>query len=372
MDEIVEQALINMTSVLQSFLPAVEPSVDQSLIIIPQNIKPTGLSGYVGTHQEPDASLLGRHIQAISEVSLISDNGIADLQIAVSNVTQALLSQDRLTLRNNGIFKLQFDQVSEISHAGSGNNATDTRLVRFNLDFETIPVPVEEEGTIDFFIHHFDLALAQGKARFYQLNFVTLSNAGDNPLAYFNLEDDPGIAGASPAGSWAFDAGQGYIEQTNNVRGGPVTAGGRKAGAHALVRISNAPYLVNNFIAKTTINTSGQDGIGFVFRKQDDNNFYYLLLSARHNYTLLGKKVAGVYGALDEGGLNDTQGHTGSTNMEIKLIVDGNRFMVYLNNQFVVAGNDSAIAESGRLGFFTHRNAGAHFFDLTLVEFGSA
>ena len=63
-------------------------------------------------------------------------------------------------------------------------------------------------------------------------------------------------------------------------------------------------------------------------------------------------------------------GHSEATDMEIKLIADGNRFQVYLNNQFVTAGQDNDIAESGRLGFFTHRNDAAHFIDLTLVEFG--
>lgn len=370
MDEIAEQALLNMTGVLQSFLPAANPSVDQSLILIPKKIKATGLSGYVGTHQDPDASLNGRHIQAISEVTLISDNGVTDLQQAVSIVTQTLLSQDRTTLRNNGIFKLQFDQVSDISSAGQGGNATDTRLVSFLVDFEYIPVPVEEEGSIDFFVHNFDLALSKGKAQFYQFQFSTLNNAGEDPLSYFDFEDDPGIAGSSPAGNWSFNAAQGYIEQTNNVRGGPATAGGKKAGAHGLIRVNEAPYQVKNFIAKTTVNATDVDGIGLVFRKLDDNNFYYLLLSARHDYTLLGKKVAGNYDVLQEGGLNDTVGHSEATDMEIKLIADGNRFQVYLNNQFVTAGQDSDIAESGRAGFFTHRNDAAHFIDLTLVEFG--
>ncbi|MDX1693747.1 MAG: hypothetical protein R3208_08265 [Ketobacteraceae bacterium] len=370
MDEIAEQALSNMTAVLQSFLPAADPSVDQSLILIPKKINPTGLSGYVGTHADPDASLSGRHIQAISEVTLVSDNGVSDLQQAVSGVTQSLLSQDKATLRNNGIFKLQFDQVSDIARQGTGNNVTDTRLVRFMVDFEYIPVPVEEEGTIDFFIHNFDLALSQGKARFYQYIFSTLHNSGEDPLSYFDLEDDPDVAGSSPSGSWSYDVAEGYIEQTSDVRGGPATSGGKKAGAHALVRVADAPYEAKNFIARTTVNSADTDGIGLVFRKLDHNNFYYLLLSARHEYTLLGKKVAGSYGLLQEGGLNDGAGHNEASDMEIKLIVDGNRFQVYLDNQFVTAGEDSDITEGGRLGFFTHRNSAAHFFDLTLVEFG--
>lgn len=369
MDEIAEQALINMTSVLQSFLPAADPSVDQSLILIPQKIKPTGLKGYIGTHQDPDASLTGRHIQAISEITLVSDNGVPDLQQAVSNVTQEFLAQDRNTLRNNGIFKLQFDQVSDITRVGSGGNATDTRLVRFNVDFEFIPVPAVAEGTIDDFLYNFDLALAKGKAQFHLLNFATLNNGGEDPLDYFDFIDDPDTANSSPSASWEFEASQGYIEQNNNVRGGPAAANGRKAGAHALVRVSDSAYNVKNFILKATMDTPDPDGIGFVFRKLDDDNFYYLLFSARNNYTLLGKKSSGSYGFLSEGGLNDAVGHTESDAMEVKLIVDGDHFMVYRNNQFVVEGSDSSIQTDGRLGFLTHRNSAAHFYDLTVVEF---
>ncbi|MCG8311831.1 MAG: hypothetical protein MI976_01320 [Pseudomonadales bacterium] len=369
MDEIAEQALTNMASVLQSFLPAADPSIDQSLILIPQKIKPTGLSGYVGTHVDPDASLVGRHIEAISEITLTSDDGIPLLQQAVSNVTHELLSQDRQTLRNNGIFKLVFDELSDIYHVGSGGSATDTRLVRFNINFEFIPVPVEPEGLISEFIHNFDLALSNGKASFYQFDFQSIENAGEDPLALFDFVDDPGIAGSSPAGAWSLATGLGFIQQTNNVRGGPATSNGKKAGAQALLRVNETPYEAQNFILKATLNSSDLDGIGFVFRKQDDDNFYYLIMSARNTYTLLGKKVAGDYLLLDDGGLNETVGHTEATDMELKLVVDGANFSVYRNNQFVIAGQDNDLAAGGRLGFVTHRNTAAHFFDLTVVEF---
>ena len=369
MDEIAEQALINMASVLQSFLPTAAASIDQSLILIPKKIKATGLSGYVGVHEDPDASLVGRHIQAISEVTLISDNGIADLQQAVSNLTHELLAQDRATLINNGIYKLQFDQVSDIVHQGTGSSTTDTRLVRFDVDFEFVPVPIEEEGTIGEFIHNFDLALSKGKAKFHQLNFATLNSAGENPLDYFDFIDDPDVAGSSPVASWSFDAGEGYIEQTNNVRGGPANSGGKKAGAHALVRLDESEYLAENFIARANLKTTDPDGIGLVFRKQDDDNFYYLLFSARHDYTLIGKKVAGSYSSISIGGLNESIGHTENTVMEIKLVVDGESMAVYRNDQFVVSGADSDLTGAGRLGLLTHRNSAAHFYDIAIVEF---
>ncbi len=58
---------------------------------------------------------------------------------------------------------------------------------------------------------------------------------------------------SSPAGSWSYDAGQNHIEQTNNVRGGLATVGGKKAGAHALLIKDNAAYNVQNFILKANV-----------------------------------------------------------------------------------------------------------------------
>lgn len=369
MDDITAQALTNITGVLQSFLPPANPSVDQSLIVIPQQVKPTGLGGYVGVHTSPDASLVGRRIQAVSEITFISNSGVTDLQAAVNGVTQQLMAQDRQTLRNNGIFKLSLNSLGDIVHSGTGGNATDSRSIEFALDFEYIPVPVEPEGIISEFVHNFDLALSSGKAKFLQHRFASINAAGDNPLDLFDVEDDPDVAGSSPSGSWSYNVGNQAIEQSNNVRGGPASLAGKKAGAHALLIENNAAYQVQNAIIRTNVSSTDLDGIGLVFRKQDNDNFYYLLFSARHDYTLLGKKVQGSYSLLSEGGTNESIGHTESDVMEIKLVMDGSNFSVYRNNQFIVEGMDVDIPQEGRLGFLTHRNSSARFYDLAVVDF---
>ncbi|MCG8671790.1 MAG: hypothetical protein MI867_20470, partial [Pseudomonadales bacterium] len=89
----------------------------------------------------------------------------------------------------------------------------------------------------------------------------------------------------------------------------------------------------------------------------------------RHDYTLIGKKVAGSYSSISIGGLNESIGHTENTVMEIKLVVDGESMAVYRNDQFVVSGADSDLTGAGRLGLLTHRNSAAHFYDIAIVEF---
>lgn len=369
-DVITEQALSNITTVLQSFLPSAIPDIDRTILIVPSKIKPTGLGGFVGVNDDPNAALFGRFIEATSEVTIVSSDGVNKLQQAVSTITQSLLSQDRETLRTNGIFKLDLDHLSGVSHSGSGNNAMDSRTAVLNVQFEYIPVPVAPEGTIDELVYHNELGLAEGKASFFNLDFASIDAAGGNPLSYFDFIDDPGVVAASPGGNWLFDAATGYIEQTRNVRGGGSAATtAKKAGAQALVIEDGNPYLSRNLIIKAEMESGAVDGIGFVFRWIDGNNFYFYIMSASHDYHLLAKKSGGNYEFLQEGGLNQDMGYDTDERMEAKLIIENSDFKVYLNNRFVLAGKDHSIGEAGRVGFLSHRNSAARFYNISLIDF---
>ena len=370
MDEITLQALGNITGVLESFLPPPTPNVVQSLIVLPKKVKPTGLGGYVGMNDQPGASLYGRYIQAISEVSLVSTNGLSSLLLATANLTSQLLSQDRVTLRNNGIFKIGFEEMSDVSHSGSGNNAIDSRTVRFILQFEFIPLPVQPEGRIDQLEYNLELALSTGKASFFRLDFADIHAAGENPLSNFNFSDDPDINATSPNGNWSFDAGTASIYQDQDVRGGGTTlATAKKAGTQALLLDGGEPYLAANMILKADLFSGDTDGIGFVFRWLDENNFYYYLMSARNNYHLIGKKIAGKYDFLEQDGRNQNTGFIINQLIHAKLIIEDTRFQVYVNEGYILSGSDSSIIDAGRVGFLSHRNEDAHFLNIELIHF---
>jgi hypothetical protein len=369
-DEITVQAIDTMAGVLQSFLPPAVPNVSQNLVIIPKKVRPTGLGGYVGVNETPAASLLGRHIVAITEVSLTSSNGVAALQQSTGNVTRELLSQDRATLRAHGIFKIELDELSAVSHSGTGNNATDFRIIRFHLDFECIPIPAAPQGIIDTLDYDLDLGLAYGKAEFLNLDFAILQQGGTNPLLQFDFVDDPDLNVASPHAEWSFDAASGAIRQTQDVHGGPATlAQARKAGAQALVRDGGQPYLARNLIIKADLRSTDTDGIGFVFRWQDANNYYFYLMSDRHDYHLIGKKVAGNFDFLQQGGRNETIGYTSGQIVGAQLLVEDRKFQVNMNGHYILTGMDTDIAQAGRIGFLTHRNNDAQFFNLNLTRF---
>jgi len=369
-DEITEQALTNMVGVLESFLPPALPDVDQSVILIPEKVKPTGLGGYVGVNEDPESSLFGRYIHAISEITLVSTVGVNDLQRAVSNITHGLLAQGRQTLRSNGIFKLDLGALSAVAHAGSGNNAIDNRSIRFNLEFEFIPEPVESEGNIDQLEISMELAFARGKAEFLDLDFSILHAAGEDPLNSFDFLDDPDIVASSPRGNWIFNDGIGALVQNRNVRGGPaILTNAKKAGAQALVLDDGESYLARNLLIHTKIESGAVNGIGLVFRWRDENNFYFYLMSAQHNYHLIGKKMAGGYAFLEDGGINDELGYTRNQAMDVKLLIEDETFKVYLNDSFVMVGVDREINQAGRVGFLSHRNNAARFYNLHVVRF---
>lgn len=370
MDEITELALSTMTTVLSSYLPAAIPNVDQTMVLIPSKVKPTGLGGFVGVHEDPQASLYGRLIEANTEITLISSDGVGVLQEAVASYTQALLSQDRATLRSSGIFKLDLDHLSDIAHTGSGNNERDMRTAILKIIFEFIPTPLDPESSIDEVIHNVELGLAQGKGSFFDVDFAAIDAAGDDPLDSFEFVDDPDVVGSSPAGNWVFDSGAGTIEQNRNVRGGGASLSmAKKAGAQALLLKDGDPYLSRNFIARAEMESGEVDGMGFIFRWLDADNFYILLISARHDYHVLIKKFEGSYEFLDSGGSSEEVGYNSDEKFESKLIVEDNKFTVYLNNNIVMSGSDDSITAAGRLGFITHRNIAARFYNIKIIDF---
>jgi len=370
LDEIVLQAIDSITGVLESFLPTPTPHVSQLLTVLPKKVKPTGIGGYVGINTDPAASLYGRNIKAISEISLVSSEGLDSLHRAISNITRQLLSQDRATLRNNGIFKLDFNETSEFSRSGGGNNTLDSCSIRFSLEFEYIPQPSVEEGRIEQLQYSLEIAVSSGKASFLRLNFGDMQAVGEDPLSRFDFVDDPDINATSPHGNWGFDPATGSIYQNQDVRGGGTTLStAKKAGSQALLLDGGEPCQADNMIMKATFFSGDTDGIGFVFRWLDESNFYYYLMSARNNYHLIAKKFEGKYTFLEKDGQNQFIGYEVNQPMAAKLLIEGQHFQVYHNGRFVLSGSDSSISKAGRLGFLSHRNEDAHFLDMELIRF---
>src|ERR1041385_8194671 len=106
-----KEALDSLNTTLQSLLPPVaEPALRPLLFLQPTRVIPTGLGGYVGINQDPPGDILGQRLDVLAVVT-VQANDVADLDTATTNTTRSLLQTDRITLRTNGIFQLNFDTL---------------------------------------------------------------------------------------------------------------------------------------------------------------------------------------------------------------------------------------------------------------------
>ncbi len=348
MDSIAEQALAALNTLVTGMMPpAVPGGLDRQVRVLPQKISPTGLGAYVGLHQDPQAGLFGRRVQAMVQV-LVSGGNDATALNHLGAVTNALLTQDRADLRTKGIFQLQ-------------NTAQESRSAQFQLLYEYIAVPMAGEGEI----RDLDLQLGLNDTP-YRARLaweVATSSMAGNPLSMneFQVADDPDVNANSPASHWILNTVDKRIEQTAAVRGGPLTtAQPRKAGAQLLWRPASSPLSLERFALAMSFESTSEDGIGLVFNRVDDQNFCYFLASRRHQYHLFGRKRAGVYSFI--GAANTAAGFDLNQLQELEVLVYDGKLKAMLNGRQTLAVDAGENLPAGEVGFLTHGNNGARFY----------
>jgi hypothetical protein len=82
----------------------------------------------------------------------------------------------------------------------------------------------------------------------------------------------------------------------------------------------------------------------------------------------MGRKVAGAFAALAEGGLDDSAGFPTGSPIRLRLLVQGDVFVLRLDGAIVLEGRDASLAAPGRVGFLTRNCTGARFYDCTLLR----
>src|SRR5436190_10815461 len=71
MDSIAVEAIAALEAALNGLMPVPVPAgLTRSTRVLTQRIRPCGLGGYIGVHQDPTASLYGRRLNARVEVSI--------------------------------------------------------------------------------------------------------------------------------------------------------------------------------------------------------------------------------------------------------------------------------------------------------------
>lgn len=188
-----------------------------------------------------------------------------------------------------------------------------------------------------------------------------------NTLAQFDIVDDPAATTAKPS-AWAFSPNfGGSIAQTADINGGTQTDDPVKPGTY-LVRKTSAQWPnLKDLTVHCRLRSGDDDGIGVVFRYQDVNNFYFVLLDRQRQFRRIGKKVAGVFHELDTPARQTgVTGYALNTNVDLRVAAKDDAFALFINGTLILSGRDSSIPAAGRVGLYAWSNTGASFLDLAI------
>lgn len=361
MSELNETAVSELNNTLQAMVnDGLDGGVNSSILLLPKKIKPAGIGGIVGVQAEPFGDILGVWISATAQVSIQSNN-VSQLFQSISQLSSHMQSLDRKELIELGIQKLSIASIGDLVTGSNPNN--NRREINFDVIYQYEQAPSESQQQITEVVLEPDLGLS-GNAEF-------LINTGfdENALDLFDVVDDPQADQNTPS-AWTVNIGDARIEQGSEIFGGTVDlASFNKPASYLVLRNEAGVKSSKNFIFDSELRSSQAQGIGVVFRWQDVDNFYFFLMSQQQNYRIFGKKEAGIFSALQIGGIDSENGYTLNQAHQLKIIVEDHRMVAMLDGEVILEGQDSGLSEAGQVGFMTHANDGAQFNRIKLTRF---
>lgn len=361
MDTVTEAAFAGLRSALSSLLPvAAEPELEPSLLLLPQRVTPTGVGGLAGVQADPAGDILGRRVQAKARIT-VRARDTAGLETAIGAATDALLAADRATLAGIGILRLSLGDAGDLVLTGSGSQQVSSRELEIGVLYELLQLPTAPGGVIGELPVEIDLI--PGKAT-PDLLFNTGFDAGS--IADFDTFDDPAATTFAPS-DWGYDPVREAIVQRSGIHGGSLLPTVDKPGTYLVQQTASGRPQVADFIYQVRLGTDAVDGIGVVFRWLDVDDFYYLLLSVRHGYCLMGRKIGGAFGFMDSPGLAEGIDLQTGEQYELRVTADGERLRAELDGEPVLEARDGALGGRGRVGFMCHGNQQAFFHRMKLI-----
>lgn len=353
-----ENAISQLRVTLQGILDtALDDSLPApSLMILPYRVHQSGIGGVIGMHDEPDGEVLGVTVNAkiIAHVQASSSSVVSAIIDSVSSVFQSL---DRSEAFAAGIRRLEFNDTSVLTER---RGSLMDREISFDILYEFQQLPTQSSDTISDILLQDDVGLGA------QAKFLINETFESDPMAIFDSFDDSAATTNSPS-SWQYNIDDSSIDQITRIRGGNMALTSyNKPGTYLVLNSVNDSQ---DFILNFNLLSNEIQGVGAVFRWQDDDNFYFFLMSNRDNYRIFGKKIAGIFSPLALGGEDITAGYDIENTLELKVIVVGNRMQALLDNELILNGEDSDLMLPGQVGFMTHGNSGAKFFNIKLTSF---
>jgi hypothetical protein len=346
-----------MTALLPS---APAPAIAPQLHIAPTRVTPTGVGGFVGLNHDPPGEILGRRLAARVFVTVQAGQD-GSVNETVSGVTRALLGADPVELRSSGILRLSLAELGPVAVSGQGQNQVSRRELEFAVLYEYLRLPDAAEGVIERIPLLAEVGSTEDAGR-----VLLRTGFAEGALNAFELIDDPAANTGGPS-QWGYDAAEQRIEQRSSIQGGTFEITPNKPGTYLVLRTRSELPPVRDFAVSTELRSDDRDGIGLVFRWQDVDNFYFLLLDERRNYRMLARKVGGSFAALEVPALDTTRGYVQGQVHHVRVAAQGNVFRVHVDGELALEGQDASLPEPGRVGFICRANNQAFFHRLDLM-----
>ncbi|MDH5328175.1 MAG: putative Ig domain-containing protein [Gammaproteobacteria bacterium] len=187
---------------------------------------------------------------------------------------------------------------------------------------------------------------------------VLLNNAfADSTLTGWTVVDE-GTTSA-PSG-WV--ANNGVVTQNSNIYSGTLSASDLiKPGSYLRYNSGNA---WTDYTVEVDIRSGDNDGMGIMFRAQDNNNYYRFGWNESNPYRRIVKKQNGVFTQI----IGDTVPFTQNTTYHLSITVQGNRIRLSIDGTEIFNVVDNTPIAAGSVALYTFANTPTVFSGLRVSE----
>ena len=355
------EAVTALNATLQGLLPAGGPAAQApELFVSPLKSHNVGVGGVVGIRTQAPAGEVAALRVTAEVVVRVKAQTIPQLAAREAAISTALLGADPISLRSSGVFRIR-RMVEATERPVIALQNLSGRDVRFEVMYEFVKQPDVAEGVISSVpvdLVHRTSSAPRPPSDLLRVDFET------DPLSLFDVVNDTAL---NEPGQWQYAAADREVRQTAAAGGGSNNFNATKRGTYLLVRPAATPPAPANFVIYTSMRSDSSGGIGLIFRFQDIDNFYYVLLhdngnpSAPFRYRIIGRKQGGAFSLLESGGATDAVGYTPNQWFSLRLAVQDEQFDLAIDGVEVLSGRDAGIMSPGRVGFMSRSAAGARF-----------
>lgn len=353
-----------LSSAIEALLapPPTNPDFTPKVAILPAQTNLAGIGGFIGHSDAPLAEQIARRLDGEIVVRVFAGTA-ADLLDAEMQASRKLLAASPGLLRRQGILRLQrvLDSPDRRLEAADGIAAPFGQELRFAVKFEHAPLPTQSEGSIVSVPQDLSVAGPARPSRLrYQTEFLT------DPLADFTSVS----GGTSGSATWTYDQADLELRQTGGRQGGDDGVSGNKTGAYLILQDSVAGGALADFVLHAEVRSDGPGGIGLVFRYRDTGNFGFFIMEepgAPPGRRLFGRRRNGTGALLTEGGQDLSQGFPTNSWLRLRLLAEGDRFELAVNETVVLTGRDGGLPEPGSIGLLCRGNPNARFRHVRLT-----